>query len=191
MIPIALVACNAAGAAPTPGSGPHPMGWKQLPAIARAVGAAATADGVTVDAVDAWGEPARGCYGVWLELRGGSAEAPALADQILGGLPVGTASRTRPGEPGAPRPAETPEIVEIVEIVEINDLRRPSGPDGVLAFQFARPPFRGRVRARLGHGRITATTCFFNQREPAACDAVCTGVLDAVAAQAEPVGSAR
>jgi hypothetical protein len=61
----------------------------------------------------------------------------------------------------------------------------------VLAFRFARPPFRGRVRARLGHGRITAIACFFNQREPTACDAACIGVLDTVPAEAEPVGSAR
>jgi len=185
MIAVALVACNAAGAEPNPPSGPRPVGWKPLPAISHAVRAAATADGVTVDAVDAWGEPARGCYSVSLDLHGGSADAPALADQILGSLPVGPAPIA-----GSPAPVPSGES-RAPEPGALSELRRPSGPEGVLAFRFTRPPFRGRVRAWLGHGRITATACFFNQREPLACDAACTGVLDAAPAASDARGSAR
>jgi len=160
---VAVAACSAAGAEPAPAARPaaaaaapagpaaHPAGWRQLPAIASAVAAAARADGVAVDATDAWGEPARGCYAVWLALRGGSAGAAALADQVLGSV-AGLAP---------------------TEVV------RPIGPDGTLAFGFARPPYRGRVRARVGAGRIAAVACFANQREPLTCDAACRGVLEA------------
>jgi hypothetical protein len=154
MTAVVLVACNTAGA--EPGASPRrdanspPPGWRQLPPVATAAGAAARAEGVTVDAVDAWGEPALGCYAVWLALHGGTAGAPALADQVLGSFP------------GA----------------SISALTRPAGPEGELAFAFARPPYRGRVRARLGGGRIEAVACAGNQREPAACDDACTGVLE-------------
>jgi len=153
---VALIACSAAGAepgAPVPrGSTLHPDGWKQLPAIATAVASAAAGDGIVIDAVDAWGEPGAGCYGVWLALHGGAADAATLADQVLGG-----ATGLAPG-----------------------DIVKPDGPDGVLAFAFARPPYRGRVRAQLGNGRIAATACFGNQREPTACHAACAQVLQEV-----------
>jgi hypothetical protein len=158
MTAVALVACSAAGAepgAPAEGrAGTPPAGWKQLPPIAAAVGAAARADGVAIDAVDAWGEPALGCYGVWLTLRGGTADAPALADQVLGSVKAWSGS--------------------------IGEIVKPGPPEGVLAFAFARPPYRGRVRAHLGNGRITAIACFGNQREPAACEAACTRALQGV-----------
>lgn len=167
---VALVACNAAGADPgaTPGrTAAHPEGWKQLPAIAAAVGAAAKADGVTIDSVDAWGEPANGCYAVWLALHGASGDAPALADQVLAGLSRPAARAGRPKEAAAPG-----------ELV-VSELVKPTDRDGVLAFAFASAPFRGRVRARLGGGRITAVACFGNERAPRACDAACAGMLEA------------
>jgi hypothetical protein len=165
MTAVVLVACNAAGAEPGAAArrdpGAPPAGWKQLPAIATAVGAAARADGVTIDATDAWGEPALGCYAVWLALHGGTAGAPALADQVLGSFPGGA----------------------------ISELTRPTDPDGVLAFTFARPPYRGRVRAQLGGGRVAAIACFGNHREPVACEAACTRVLDRGPAAAPRSGS--
>jgi hypothetical protein len=150
---VALVACSAAGAEPTVAPSReaiHPEGWKQLPSIATAVGAAAKADGVTVDAVDAWGEPANGCYAVWLALHGKSGDAPALADQVLAGL----------GQ------------------LQISELVKPAGPAGVLSLAFASAPYRGRVRAQLGAGRIDAVACFGNRRAPLACDRACVRVLE-------------
>ena len=97
---VALVACSAAGADPAGAPSrerAHPEGWKQLPSIATAVGAAARADRVTIDAVDAWGEPATGCYAVWLALRGASGDAPALADQVLAGLALARMTRAGAG----------------------------------------------------------------------------------------------
>jgi len=165
MIAVALVACSSAGAepgAPPVAGGHRPAGWKQLPLVARAVASAAASDGVIIDAVDAWGEPALGCYGVWLDLHGGTATAAVLADQVIDSL-----SR-RDGSAG-PRGA-----------LAVDDLVRPSGADGVLAFQFAAPPYRGRVRAQLSSGRISAIACFRNHRTPAVCDAACADVLGRV-----------
>ena len=152
---LAVVACSPAGAEPVaggPASRVHPAGWWQLPEIGAAVAAAAKADGITVDTADAWGEPRMGCYAVWLDLHGdAAAAADALADQVLGSAAV----------------------------LSPSDVARPSGPDGTLGFSFARPPYRGRVRAQLGAGRISAIACFGNQREPVTCDAACNRVLGA------------
>ena len=170
-----LVACGTAGAEPgdpgTPasqGAGARPPGWKPLPSIATAAGDAARADGVAIDRVDAWGEPAVGCYAVWLTLHGGAAGAPALAEQVLGSFNAAGGSG---------------------QGISLGELARPSGPEGVLAFAFTRPPYHGRVRAHLGNGRIAATACFGNQREPLACDRACARVLDGGSQEAP--GTAR
>jgi len=173
MMAIAAVACSTARAEPAGSSAasappagfaqPRPVGWKQLPAIASAVTAAARADGVTIDAVDAWGEPARGCYAVWLELHGATAAAPALADDALASLQRAGSGERAAGAPAAP--------------LAIDELVKPTTAEGVLAFRFTRPPFRGRVRAQLGRGRVAAIACFGNQREPVDCEARCTRVI--------------
>jgi hypothetical protein len=175
MMVVASVACSAAGAEPAAPSAPapalpanHPADWRPLPPIAAAVGAAAKADGVTIDAADAWGEPARGCYGVWLALHGGAAAAPALADQVLDSL----------------RGDRTAEVT-------IDDLVAPTTPAGVLAFQFRRATYRGRVRAQLDAGRIAAIACFGNEREPARCDADCAAVLGGVTRPPSVQGASR
>jgi len=156
---VALVACSAAsaepGAPPGPASSTHPAGWQALPAIASAVATAAAGDGAVIDAVDAWGEPAMGCYAVWLELHGGTADAPALADQVMRGLPA------------------TPAFAA-------SEVVMPASLTGVLAFAFSAPPFHGHVRAQLGAGRIAARTCFATAREPIACNAACARVLQGV-----------
>lgn len=173
MTAVALVACSAAGADPAGSSherGARPAGWKQLPAIAAAVEAGARGDGVVVDAVDAWGEPAVGCYAVWLALHGGTSDSRVLADQILVGL--ARVGQRPPEIAGGARPAQAPPAA-----IAVGELTMPSAPEGVLAFAFTRAPYRGRVRAQLGHGRIAATACFANQREPGACDAPCASVL--------------
>jgi hypothetical protein len=174
---VALVACSAVGADPaaSPGGSAHPEGWKQLPAIATAVGAAAKAGGVTIDSVDAWGEPAHGCYAVWLELHGGTSDARALADQVVAGVARAGAPRdaaaaraSRPREAAAGWPGE----------IAISDVVKPIEPVGVLAFAFTSLPYHGRVRAQLGKGRIAAVACFANERELLACNATCAQVLE-------------
>ena len=161
---IAVAACRTAGADPTPvaesvhapspaSAAPrvvHPATWRVLPAVATASAGAVAGAGITVDIADAWGDPAMGCYAVWLALRGATDAPAALADQVIAGL-TGLA-------PSA--------------------IARPSAPEGTLGFAFARPPFRGQARVRLATGRISAVACFGNDREPAACTADCTGVLE-------------
>ncbi|HET7501577.1 MAG TPA: hypothetical protein VFK02_11255 [Kofleriaceae bacterium] len=158
----ALVACSAAGAEPGPAgdAGPLPPSWKPLPAISAAVRAAVAAGGVAIDVVDAWGAPASGCYAVRVALHGGGRDAPALADEVLGGFAA--AGATGPGA------------------IAIREVAKPTTADGVLAFTFDRPPYHGRLRAHLGAGRVQALACFENQREPAVCEATCTRVLQGV-----------
>jgi hypothetical protein len=171
------IACSSAAAEPgAPASAPPtalPAGWVPLPPIAAAVAAAAKTDGVVIDAALAFGEPARGCYAVWLALHGPAATAAALADQVLDGLPAGGGPRVAAGTraAGAAPPAGSPGTISISGVV------KPSGASGVLELAFARPPYHGRVRAQLGDGRIAAVACFANQREPLTCDAACTRLL--------------
>lgn len=175
MTAVALVACSAAGADPAASAGggaARPPGWKQQPSMATAVSAAARANGVVIDAVDAWGDPAAGCHAIWLALHGGAGDAPALAEQVLEGL-RSTVQSALPGGPAAAKAGARPGI-------SISEVAKPTGPTGVLALGFARPPYRGRVRAQLGGGRITAIACFANQREPVACEAACALVLRGV-----------
>jgi hypothetical protein len=184
MTAVALVACSAAGADPgaSPGRGitARPGGWKQLPPIATAVAAAAKADGVAVDAVDAWGEPAAGCYAVWLELHGGAGDAAALADQVLAGLQGGGGPRDATAAAPKAAAGSRDAGAGARRGFSITELVKPSGADGVLAFAFASPAYHGRLRAQLGNGRITTILCFANQREPLRCEAACTRVLEAV-----------
>jgi len=180
MTAVVLVGCSAAGAdpgVPANNGANAPAGWKQLPSIATAAGAAAKADGVAIDAMDAWGEPALGCYALWLALHGPAQSAPILADQVLDGFmaAVGPQKPKSPAERAKhARETDSPSKLSLDEVT------KPSAPDGVLAFAFAVPPYRGRVRAQLGNGRIAAIACFGNQREPAACEAACTRLLQGV-----------
>ena len=191
---VALVACSAAGADPAaaPSSVAHPDGWKQLPAVAAAVGAAAKADAVTIDSVDAWGEPAHGCYAVWLELHGGSADAPALADQVLAGIaraaqPRDTATTTPAAASSTAAASTAPAGAKAKakgpapwsEPVVISEVVKPTAATGSLTFGFTSLPYRGRVRAQLSKGRVAAVACFANEREPLACQAICTQLLGA------------
>jgi len=157
LIAVALVACAACGSAdaqPPQASGiAAPAGWQALPALAGAARQGAAAGGVTVDGAEAWGEPAMGCYAVWVAMHGSGGDAPALADQIRGGL---AAAR-----------------------IDVKDVTAP-GADGLMALGFAKPPYAGRLRARLGGGRIVALACFGNGREPKACERACEGVLGAL-----------
>jgi hypothetical protein len=141
---LGLVACSAAGA----DDRALPAGWKPLPSIATAARAAIKADGVVVDRADAAGDPASGCYAIWLDIHSGKAEPSALVDEILAGMTG----------------------------ITVHDVVKP-GADGVMSLGFERAPYRGRLRARLGAGTIAATACFANAREPAHCEATCAQVL--------------
>lgn len=154
---VALAACGQAGAQPSATSGlTPPIGWIAIPEIAAAAATAAKGDGVTVDGAEAWGDPARGCYGVWLALRGDGISA----EQVLAGL------------------GRQP--------ITLRDVVKPESGDGIVAIGFEttaapggsmRSTYRGRLRARIAAGKITALACFANEREPIACDGACTTLL--------------
>lgn len=160
-----VVGCGTAGAEPaaTTNGAPTtngalragmPATWKALPAIASAASTAARADGVAIDAAEAWGDPAGGCYAVHVVLHGGSDGADALAEQVLASF-------------GA-----TPKLV-------LRNAVKPTGPQGALTASFEAAPHRGRVRVELGNGRVDTLACFGNARDLPACDATCTRVLGA------------
>jgi len=143
---LALVAsCSRASGDPgAPASGlVPPTGWRALPELATAIGARAELDGI-----EAWGDPARGCYAVWLAARGGG----DLAGELLAALAT--------------------EKVATTEIV------KPEGARGVLAFTLERGAYRGRVRAQVDGGSVTALACYHNLREPAGCEATCAAFLE-------------
>jgi hypothetical protein len=161
--------CGQAGAAPEQVSGiAAPAGWEALPQVAAAAKAALGAR-ATVDGAEAWGEPAMGCYAVWLALRAdGSAEA--VGKQVMAGftaLAAGGSESSGSGS-GAGEP------------LVVRDVAAPEGDEGVLALAFERGEHRGRLRARLGGGKLAALACFANQREPAACEPACTALLGAI-----------
>ncbi|HEU0036597.1 MAG TPA: hypothetical protein VFQ53_38555 [Kofleriaceae bacterium] len=159
---VAIAACSTADAqAPEPAakpSGVHvPATWKPAPAIVEATRMAAGGTGITVDGIEAWGEPAMGCYALWLSLRGAGGGGDVLADQIVKSLEA--------------------------EQLALRDVVKPTAAEGVLALRFERKgtsPYTGRLRARLAEGSITALACFANPREPAACETACTAVLGAI-----------
>jgi hypothetical protein len=149
LIAVLLAGCGQANAQPTLAG---PSGWPAIGDIATPMATAAKSEGVTVGAAGAWGDTARGCYAVALELKGGPAKADALGEQVLAALTTeGIASR---------------------------DVVPPPAEGGTLAFSFLRAPYDGRVRAELSSdGRIGARACFWNEREPKACEAACAGWL--------------
>lgn len=146
---VALGACGQAGAQPPAQTSglTAPAGWRALPELAGAVGFAMSGEGIRLDGVEAWGEPAIGCYSVWMAMHG----AGASAQEVLAGLEA--------------------------EALELRDVVKPDGADGVVAASFEKPPYRGRLRARVATGTIVALACFANEREPGACDAACTTLL--------------
>jgi hypothetical protein len=150
---IVLTGCGVADAQPSSGIVPPP-GWTALAGLANAARTAAAAPGVSVDGAEAWGDPAMGCYAVWVAVHGSGGDAAALAEQIRSGFAGGK--------------------------LALGEVVVPSGDDGIFSATFERAPYKGRLRARVGGGKITAIACFANQREPIACDTACAGVIGGV-----------
>lgn len=157
VVALAAGACGKAEAVPPPPVQP-PATWHELGELATAIGEAAKSGGATVDAAAAWGEPAMGCYATWLSLHGAAASPEAMANELLGHLPI------------------DPKLVGIA----VSDVVMPAaGADrGVLSLSFSRAPYHGRVRAQLSSdGAIAALACFWNDREPLACSEGCTKLV--------------
>jgi hypothetical protein len=153
-----ITACAPADAQP-PAIEPPP-GWTPQPAIAAAAKAAAGKQ--TVDGVEAFGEPAMGCYMLWMSLRG-TGSAKDVAEQLIASL-----AKPASTDPKAAKPQRT---------LAIDDVVKPTADTGVLSLAFTSPPYEGRMRVRLGGGKLVTLACFANQREPLACATACTAVL--------------
>lgn len=179
-----FAACGQAGADPSVTSGlAAPRGWKTLPEMASAVAAAAKGNGVTVDGAEAWGEPSRGCYAVWLALRGEGASA----EQVLAGIGAQPWTTTN-----LVKPDTTDGLVALTfetrsPTADAAPTGEPSGHAAGSAAGSASPPVirttgthRGRLRARIAAGKVTALACFANEREPVACETPCTTLLGGV-----------
>jgi hypothetical protein len=146
---LALCVAATTRAAPPSGIAP-PAGWRAVPELAKAAGDAA---GSATTASEAWAEPARGCYAVWLSLHGAPAPIDAASDQLVASVQKIGAQPTAVVKPQA-------------------------ADRGELSLAFAKPPYRGKLRALLAKtGDVSALACMWNEREPKACETACTPLL--------------
>jgi hypothetical protein len=151
---LALLAasCGSAGAQPDQASGlTPPASWIRLEPAETAAKLAAAAPDITVTGAQAWGEPALGCYALWMSLRGGGGDAETIAGDVIAGL-------------GMARFTVTEQPVT----------------DGLLELGLERAPYKGRLRVRVGDGQVAGVACVANQRDPAACEAGCKALLGAI-----------
>ncbi|MBA2544087.1 MAG: hypothetical protein H0V17_30870 [Deltaproteobacteria bacterium] len=152
-----IAACGSAGAQPEQAQPEQasgltaPAGWQRLEPAETAAKLAAAAPNVTVAGVQAWGEPALGCYALWLSLRGSGGDADSIARDVIEGLR--SAKFTVTDQPVA---------------------------DGVLELGLDRAPYKGRLRARVGDGQVTGLACVANQRDPVSCETGCKSLLGAI-----------
>jgi hypothetical protein len=156
---IALASCAASEAAPPPAASASsqlapPKGWVADAALAKTAATAAAGDKIKVLGTEAWSEPSRGCYAMWIDLAGSAAPIDAAADQLIAAMTT--------------------------EHATIHDVVKPAA-DGVVAFAFERAPYHGKLRAVIAPtGEIRALACTWNQREPKACEAGCAVLLGAM-----------
>jgi hypothetical protein len=130
-----------------------------MPELVSAATEAAKQSSLRVDGIEAWGEPARGCYATWLSVTGERGAPDALADLLIANL------------------SATPALAGIT----VTDVVKPTvktAETGVLSLAFARAAYHGRMRAQIGKtGAYAVLACFWNEREPAACEAACSELL--------------
>ena len=154
-----LVAACRASEADTGASGlTPPQGWQSLPALAKTATDAAKETGIVVDATEAWGETSRGCYAAWIALRGGGGAPDGMAEALVKSLSI------------------EPALFGII----VRDVVKPApgAKTGVLSFTFERGLYQGKLRATLADdGKIAALACFWNPREPIACEQGCAQLV--------------
>jgi len=154
LVVLAVAASCRASEADSGSSLEPPAGWQAMPSLASAATSAAKENGIAVVRALAWGEPARGCYAAWLALRSDGGAPDVIARQIVESLSA---------EPA-------------LDGIVVRDVTEPEAgaATGVLALGFEREPYRGRLRMTLAKdGNLAALACFWNQREPVACERAC------------------
>jgi hypothetical protein len=154
---VCLAACRASEAGPTSGL-TVPAGWRALPELVTAASDAGKQAKLRVEGIEAWGEPSRGCYATWLALTGDKGAPDAIAELMVSEL---SASPALAG-------------ITITDVVK----PAPKTESGVLSLAFTRAPYRGTLRAQLGKtGAHAVLACFWNEREPLACEAACNQLV--------------
>jgi hypothetical protein len=148
---LAVGALGGAHAAPAP-SRALPAHWRELPTVVHAVaGALAPA---TVDHIEAWGDPAAGCFAADVVLRGKPGEPAKVRDEVLGSLRA------------------DPRLAQLV--IHATRVRG----DGGTEVELERAPYRGSLRATPGaSGEVEVFACLWNEREPVTCTAACKQLL--------------
>jgi hypothetical protein len=139
-----------------------PAGWRAMPELVTAAADAGKQAKLRVDGIEAWGEPSRGCYATWLSITGEPGAPSALADLMVASL------------------SATPALagITVSEIVKPAVKTGPRDESGVLSLAFARAPYRGHLRAQIGKtGAYAVLACFWNEREPLACEAACSQLI--------------
>jgi|GEM_PF-1803372 len=159
VITLVIASCGRSEAAPQAQlSGlASPKGW-QLDGELAKTAASAAADpkaGITVVGSEAWSEPARGCYAVWLDVRGDAAPIDVASEQLLAALAK-----------------ELPDV-------KLREIAKPVAADrGMLALAFDSRGFHGMLRVELAStGEVHALACAWNRREPKACEVGCTALF--------------
>ena len=158
---VALAACGASDAAPGAGSAvPVPPGVTPpfMPPKAAIVSPPAgwiAMPGVATAAIDARGPKGKVTGDAWGE--------PAMGCYAV---VVGFAAHDAKAL-----------LADVKAQLGVRDVVEPPPQGGVLSFAFDKGPWQGRVRAVIATGEVTALACFWNDREPVACEAACVGVL--------------
>lgn len=189
-----------------------PSGWRPIPAIAAAA-TAALEDPTAIDGAQAWGEPALGCYAVWISMRG-TGDAAAIGARIVSGLggepelvtselvgPVATRGASdakgagavgatqlltlafgRVHPPAGAGSPTRPAVTGVAAVQGVGSAMVASSVAAAAAMGIAGPPARyhGRLRAKIGGGRVILLACFASEREPVTCDAACGPLLGGV-----------
>ncbi|HUQ05048.1 MAG TPA: hypothetical protein VM261_21245 [Kofleriaceae bacterium] len=150
-----------APAAPPAAQSPRPVvipaGWVPLPEVADA-GLAAAKDAARgrVTVVRSWGEPSLGCFATVVEIAGTRAEhAARIAESFRATLATDA---------------------------QIEGWTFTDGPAAETTATLTRGAMKGSVRGRFaidaaGVPSAAFAACFYNERDPARCQAACTGLL--------------
>ncbi len=152
-------------------SGLAPAGWSAAPGIAEAA-TSALDDVDAVEGTEAWAEPAMGCYAVWFAYRRDGV-ASAIAERVVASFGAHGITTTDVRAPATGTGARAIAPLELrfarpAPVTGSAGSTERAGIDGLPA------AYTGRLRARLGTGRIELLACFASEREPGACEAACT-----------------
>jgi hypothetical protein len=163
---VLLAACGQAGA-DSAAAVKLPEGWTALADMAALAKQALADDQATVEA---WGDQANGCYAVRID-NAGEGMAHAIAERIVEGLGGVVLKDVRIPDEGSGSAAKLPGLLTV-------SFERAAGAAGSGVHGPA-SAYRGKLKAKVGGGRVVVLACFANERDPATCETACTTMLGA------------